>query len=61
MCTLGGITMFSAEDICKAFHVTKITAYKILALPQANAVKIGRKILITEQNLSNILSKKIAI
>ena len=61
MYTLGNTTMYSADDICKAFHVTKETAYRLLALPQANAVKMGRKILISEANLLGVLSKKTKI
>ena len=61
MYTLGNMTMYSANDICKAFHVTKETAYRLLALPQANAVKMGRKILISEANLLGVLSKKTKI
>ncbi len=58
MYRLGKIVMYSAEDICAAFHVTKETAYKVLAMPKSNAVQFGRKVLISEENLLNILSTK---
>ena len=61
MFIIGNTTMYGADDICKSLHVTKETAYRLLALPQANAIKLGRKILISEQNLLGILSKKAKI
>lgn len=61
MYTLGKIVMYNAEDICKAFHVTKETAYKILDNPQAKVAELGRKKLIAEENLFNILNNKIKI
>lgn len=61
MFTLGKIKLFSAEDLVEAFHISKETAYKLMSLPQATIVELGRKKLITEDNLFNLLNKKVNI
>ena len=48
--------MFSADDIKTAFHVSKETAYKLIKSKNANAKYIGRKLLISEDNLKKILN-----
>lgn len=53
MYELNGIKMFSADDIKTAFHVSKETAYKLI---KSNAKYIGRKLLISEDNLRKILN-----
>lgn len=61
MYQLGKVVMFSADDICDAFHVSKETAYKILSMPQAKTLELGRKKLIAEENLLNIFTTKTKI
>lgn len=61
MYKIGKITMYCAEDLCEALHVSKETAYKILSMPQAKIAGLGRKKLITEENLFELLSSKIDI
>ena len=56
MYELNGIKMFSADDIKTAFHVRKETAYKLIKSKNANAKYIGRKLLISEDNLKKILN-----
>lgn len=51
-----GIKMFSAEDITKALHVSKETAYRIIKSKEAHAKTIGRKILVSEENLRKVLN-----
>ena len=48
-----GIKMFSAQDICKGLHVTKETAYAIMKMKESGARYVGRKLLISEDNLMN--------
>ena len=55
MYQIEGIKMFSAEDICKGLHVSKDTAYAMIKAEEANAKFIGRKLLISEDNLKRIL------
>ena len=55
MYQIEGIKMFSAEDICKGLHVSKDTAYDMIKYKEANAKYIGRKLLISEDNLKRIL------
>lgn len=61
MYQLGKVVMFSADDICDAFHISKETAYRILAMPQAKTLELGRKKLIAEENLLNIFTTKTKI
>ncbi len=61
MYNLGKIVLYSAEDICEAFHTSKETAYKLLSLPQATVVHLGRKMLISEEMLQNLFNTKIKV
>ena len=61
MYQLGKVVMFTADDICDAFHVSKETAYRILSMPQAKTLELGRKKLIAEENLLNIFTTKTKI
>lgn len=56
MFELEGIKMFSAEDIKKSFHVSKETAYALIKSKEAHAKRLGRKLLISEDNLRRILN-----
>ena len=56
MFELGGMKMFSAEDIKTAFHVSKETAYSLIKSKDAHAKVLGRKLLISEDNLRKILN-----
>ena len=56
MFELGGMKMFSAEDIKSAFHVSKETAYRLIKSKDAHAKILGRKLLISEDNLRKILN-----
>lgn len=56
MFELGGMKMFSAEDIKTAFHVSKETAYRLIKSKDAHAKVLGRKLLISEDNLRKILN-----
>ena len=53
-----GIKMFSAQDICKGLHVTKETAYAIMKMKESGARYVGRKLLISEDNLKKYLKKE---
>ena len=53
-----GIKMFSAQDICKGLHVTKETAYDIIKMKNYDAKYIGRKLLISEDNLRKYLNNE---
>ena len=56
MVQISGIKMFSAEDICHNLHVAKETAYAIMKAKEAGARYIGRKLLISEDNLRKYLN-----
>lgn len=58
MFKIGETVMFSAEDIRKSLHTSKETAYSILKSKGANAKMIGRKLLISEDNLRKILNNE---
>lgn len=53
-----GIKMFSAQDICKGLHVTKETAYAIMKMKESGARYVGRKLLISEDNLRRYLNNE---
>jgi len=53
-----GIKMFSAQDICKGLHVTKETAYAIMKKKDTGARYVGRKLLISKDNLRKYLNNK---
>lgn len=53
-----GIKMFSAQDICKGLHVTKETAYAIMKMKESGARYVGRKLLISEDNLKKYLNNE---
>ena len=48
--------MYSAMDICKGLHVSKDTAYALIKDKDSRAKYIGRKLLISEDNLKRILN-----
>jgi transposase len=50
------IKTYSANDIVKAFHVSKQTAYTIIHSKEAHAKQLGRKLLVSEENLLNIFN-----
>ena len=51
---LAGIKMFSADDLCKGFHIAKETAYAIMKSKESGA----RKLLISEDNLKRYLNNE---
>ena len=53
-----GIKMFSAQDICKGLHVTKETAYAIMKMKESGARYVGRKLLISKDNLKKYLNNE---
>jgi len=55
---LAGIKMFSADDLCKGFHIAKETAYAIMKSKESGARYIGRKLLISEDILIMKETKK---
>ena len=56
MVQISGIKMFSAEDICRSLHIAKETAYALIKDKDSRAKYIGRKLLISEDNLKRILN-----
>lgn len=56
MYKLGEITMYSPEDVCKAFHIGKSKCLKIFKMRELHAVRMGRKLLVSEQNLFNLMN-----
>ena len=58
MKNLAGIKMFSADDLCKRFHIAKETAYAIMKSKESGARYIGRKLLISEDNLKRYLNNE---
>ena len=61
MYKLGTIVMYNADDIIEAFHISKETAYKLFALPQAKVAELGRKKLISQEALQSLLNTRIKI
>ena len=61
MYKLGKIVMYTVEDICETFKVSRETAYSILSLPKAQTVELGRKKLISEDSLFSILNSKFKV
>lgn len=55
---LAGIKMFSAQDLCTGFHIAKETAYAIMKSKDSGARYIGRKLLISEDNLKKYLNNE---
>ena len=55
---LAGIKMFSANDLCKGFHIAKETAYAIMKMEESGARYVGRKLLISEDNLKKYLNNE---
>lgn len=55
---LGKIIMYSADDIVESFKVSKETAYKVLNSPKANSIDLGRKKIISEDNLYNLFNTR---
>lgn len=55
---LAGIKMFSAKDLCTGFHIAKETAYAIMKSKDSGARYIGRKLLISEDNLKKYLNNE---
>ena len=50
--------MYTADDIVDTFNVSKDTAYKVLNYPKANAVDLGRKKIISEENLYKLFNSR---
>lgn len=58
MVEICGIKMISAKDLCKSLNITKETAYAIMKAKESGARYIGRKLLISEDNLKKYLNNE---
>lgn len=58
MYQIGDIKMFSAKDLCENLHLTKETAYEIMHSACYGAKPVGRKLLISEDNLRKYLNNE---
>ena len=47
MYKLGDITMYSPDDVCKAFHIGKSKCLRIFKMRELHAVRMGRKLLVS--------------
>lgn len=56
MVKLGGIIMYSPDDVCKAFHIGRAKCLKIFKMKELHAVKLGNKLLVSETNLMNLMN-----
>jgi len=56
MYKLGEIKMYSPDDVCKAFHIGKNKCLKLFKMKELHAVRMGRKLLVSEQNLNNLMN-----
>lgn len=56
MYKLGEIVMYSPDDVCKAFHIGKAKCLKLFKMKELHAVRMGKKLLVSEQNLMNLMS-----
>jgi hypothetical protein len=56
MYKLGEITMYSPDDVCKAFHIGKAKCLKIFKMKELHAVRIGNKLLVSEANLMSLMN-----
>ncbi|MCF0125801.1 MAG: helix-turn-helix domain-containing protein [Clostridia bacterium] len=58
MVEICGIKMISAQDLCESLKITKETAYGIIKAKESGARFIGRKLLISEDNLRKYLNNE---
>ena len=56
MIELGTMKMYNPDDICKAFHIGKAKCLKIFADREFGAIKLGKKYLVSEDNLRKFIS-----
>ena len=56
MYKLGDIVMYSPDDVCKAFHIGKSKCLNIFKLKELKAVRIGKKLLVSEENLMKLMN-----
>ena len=48
--------MYSPDDVCKAFHIGKAKCLNIFKLKELKAVRIGKKLLVSEENLMKLMN-----
>lgn len=56
MYKLGEITMYSPADVCKEFHIGRARCLKMFNMKELNAIKLGNRFLVSEQNLTKFLN-----
>lgn len=56
MFKIGEITMYSPADVCEALHIGRVKCSKMFKMKEFNAVKLGNKLLVSEENLSKFLN-----
>ena len=56
MFKLGEITMYSPADVCKELHIGRARCLKMFNMKELNAIKLGNRFLVSEQNLTKFLN-----
>ena len=56
MFKLGEIKMYSPADVCEALHIGRVKCLKMFNMKEFNAVKLGNRLLVSEQNLTKFLN-----
>ncbi len=56
MVTIGDIKMYSPADVCEALHIGRAKCLKIFQHKDLHAVRIGKKLLVSEENLNKFLN-----
>ena len=56
MYKLGEIKMYSPADVCDALHIGRAKCLKLFKMKDLNAVNLGNKLLVSEENLIKFLN-----
>lgn len=56
MVTLGTVIMYSPTDVCTHFRIGKAKCLKLFANKDFGAIRLGKKYLVSEENLKKFMS-----
>lgn len=56
MYKLGEIIMYSPADVCQAFHIGRAKCLKMFKMKELHAVRLGKKLLVSEENLMKLMN-----
>lgn len=56
MLQLGNITMYTPEDVCLKLHIGRSKCYKLFKSKELRAVRLGKRLLVSEDNLKAFLN-----